>query len=394
MASGLLAWLNFFIADVRDGLGPYLGVYLKEQSFLESQIGFIMTFASLSALCLGVPFGILIDRSTHKRFMIAIAIILILVAILCIYFINSFVFVLIAQSLITLSGTFLAPAFTAITLGIVGQNKYTQQTSKNEIYKHAGTVFGATISLGFAYFYGIKSIFIITILMGIFSLFILSFIPKDSINDTIARGKNNNSAYHPFWSILWNKKILLISFIMFCFHLSNAHMLPLLSQRAHTLGIDTTGAYAAITIIIAQTTMIIVVFFSANIIKKTHNPKIYFYLMSIALCVLILRGYIAGCYENMLAMIIAQILDGIGAGITGIILPLIAVILLKGSGYINTGFSFIITIGSIGGALSSTLGGFTAQYLGYQNAYIILSSIAFIALSIWILKAKTIFEKL
>lgn len=28
-AYAVLAWLNFFIADVRDGLGPYLGAFLK-----------------------------------------------------------------------------------------------------------------------------------------------------------------------------------------------------------------------------------------------------------------------------------------------------------------------------------------------------------------------------
>ena len=30
-----LAWLNFFIANVRDGLGPYLGIFLKNYHFLE-----------------------------------------------------------------------------------------------------------------------------------------------------------------------------------------------------------------------------------------------------------------------------------------------------------------------------------------------------------------------
>lgn len=45
-----LAWLNFFIADVQDGLGPYLGVFLKNHHFLEGQIGLIGTITSLCAL--------------------------------------------------------------------------------------------------------------------------------------------------------------------------------------------------------------------------------------------------------------------------------------------------------------------------------------------------------
>ncbi len=47
----ILAWLNFFVADVKDGLGPYLGVFLKEYGFLEGQIGLIGTISSLCRIC-------------------------------------------------------------------------------------------------------------------------------------------------------------------------------------------------------------------------------------------------------------------------------------------------------------------------------------------------------
>jgi hypothetical protein len=38
-----LCALNFFMADVRDGLGPFLGVFLQEQSWSPAEIGFVMT---------------------------------------------------------------------------------------------------------------------------------------------------------------------------------------------------------------------------------------------------------------------------------------------------------------------------------------------------------------
>lgn len=63
-----LAWLNFFIADVRDGLGPYLGVFLKNHGFLEGHIGLIGTITALCALAFGVPLGILVDKpATNAR---------------------------------------------------------------------------------------------------------------------------------------------------------------------------------------------------------------------------------------------------------------------------------------------------------------------------------------
>ena len=41
---------NFFLADVRDGLGPYLAVYLlTERKWDEASIGVVMSIASLFA---------------------------------------------------------------------------------------------------------------------------------------------------------------------------------------------------------------------------------------------------------------------------------------------------------------------------------------------------------
>ncbi len=74
----LLAWLNFFVADVRDGLGPFLGVFLLQNGFGESQIGYISTISHIIALSLGVPCGILVDKTTRKKELIGAFIALII----------------------------------------------------------------------------------------------------------------------------------------------------------------------------------------------------------------------------------------------------------------------------------------------------------------------------
>lgn len=70
-AANLLAWLNFFVADVRDGLGPFLGVFLLQNGFGEAQIGLIGTLSHIAALVFGVPCGILVDKTTRKKELIA-----------------------------------------------------------------------------------------------------------------------------------------------------------------------------------------------------------------------------------------------------------------------------------------------------------------------------------
>ncbi|PZT47625.1 MFS transporter [Helicobacter valdiviensis] len=388
-----LLWLNFFIADVRDGLGPYLGVFLKEHNFKEGQIGFIATIATLCALVFGMPLGILVDSTKKKKQFIFLSIILIIFALIINYFYPTFYITLFAQTLIALSATFLAPAFNALTLGLVGKFKFAYQISLNEAYKHAGTIFGSVLCLIFCSIYGVGASFIVTLFVALTSLLCLHFIKESAINHKIARGEPKNHRPLKFYEVLFHKQILLLCFAMFCFHLSNAYMLPLLSQRAHTLGIDTSGAYAALTIIIAQSTMVLVSYWCAKKLDEKHDFKIYFYLFAFCFVVLIFRGCIAGYFTHNLAMVIVQILDGMGAGINGVIVPIIVTRILQGSGHINFGISFVLILGGIGGALSSTLAGFVAQDFGYLYAYLLLSFVAILGLFFWWIGKNILLQK-
>ncbi|ECZ4669940.1 MFS transporter [Campylobacter upsaliensis] len=385
-----LAWLNFFIADVRDGLGPYLGVFLKEHQFTESQIGLITTSTSLCALIFGIFLGILIDKTRFKRGIIALCIVGIVLATGANYFYPHFTFTLMAQIAIALCAVCLAPAFSAITLGIVGQKGFSKQISLNEAYKHAGTAFSAGLSFIFALYYGIGAIFIITALMGVCALVFLALLKSSQINHAVACGKEEGVEI-PLRKALGDVRVLFLGVVMFCFHLSNAYMLPLLSQRAHTLGIDSSGAYAAATILIAQCTMIGISLLCMRLLQTKGNPhfsSIYVYLMGIALFGLIVRGGVAAHFDEILAMIIVQILDGVGAGIVGVILPLLVAMLMRGSGHINAAFACVMTFGGVGAALSGSLGGYIAQYFGYFYAYLTLAFVAAFGLLIWVFSYK------
>ena len=402
----LLAWLNFFVADVRDGLGPFLGVFLLQNGFGESQIGYISTISHIIALSLGVPCGILVDKTTRKKELVGAFIVLIIAFCTLNYLFPSFVFTLIAQGLVALSGVFLAPAFAALTLGIVGVRDYPLQTARNEAYKHAGTAFGAALSFCLALYFGIVSVFAITAVLGGVSLVVLTLIKRESINDFTARGEIHSKATFEakptrLIALFTDKRVLFLSAIMFCFHLSNAAMLPLLSQRAQRLGIDSSGAYAAATILIAQGVMIFVAFMCGRLLGRVdscENPSksagfsVYFWLFFACFFALIIRGGVAAHFDSMWAMIVVQVLDGVGAGVSGVILPVVVAFILRGSGHINAGFAFALTCGGLGGALSNGVGGYFAQYYGYFSAYLFLGSVALCGLILWCALSKQLFE--
>lgn len=496
--SNLLAWLNFFVADVRDGLGPFLGVFLLQNGFGEAQVGLISTISHIIALALGVPCGILVDKTTRKKECIALFIALIMLFCSLNYFFPSFIFTLLAQCLVALSGVFLAPAFAALTLGIIGVKHYPLQCARNEAYKHAGTAFGAALSFVLALHFGIASVFVITALLGGCSLVVLGLIRSECIDDFTARGEIRESANYAeqkgagqegakqngtrksgvgkaisIWALFADKRVVFLSVIMFCLHLSNAAMLPLLSQRAQKLGIDSSGAYAAATILIAQSTMILVAFACGRALRRNQtdnvgenvakeniaggnvaskniavenlavgnqshanshtdgknssqnltqgtqqnqaqnttqnlpqNPlpeqpqrhnnsefKLYFWLFFACFFSLIIRGGIAANFAGIGGMVFTQILDGIGAGVSGVIVPVIVAFMLRGSGHINAGLALVLTCGGLGAALSNGIGGYFAQFYGYIYAYLFLGIVAGFGLVLWCAGAKMLMQK-
>ena len=60
--------LNFFLADVRGGLGPYLAVYLLTvRNWNEAQIGIVMSIGAIAGILTETPSGALIDAVRSKR---------------------------------------------------------------------------------------------------------------------------------------------------------------------------------------------------------------------------------------------------------------------------------------------------------------------------------------
>ncbi|HLH96564.1 MAG TPA: MFS transporter [Xanthobacteraceae bacterium] len=66
--------LNFFLADVRGALGPYLNVFLvTQQGWSQSSVGVVTTIGGLIGLAAQTPAGAAIDATTAKRGVVVIA---------------------------------------------------------------------------------------------------------------------------------------------------------------------------------------------------------------------------------------------------------------------------------------------------------------------------------
>jgi MFS family permease len=62
-----LDWLNFFLAALLMGFGPFVAVHLAENGWAPASIGAILTISGLAGLTTQVPAGELIDMIGSKR---------------------------------------------------------------------------------------------------------------------------------------------------------------------------------------------------------------------------------------------------------------------------------------------------------------------------------------
>ena len=82
---------NFFLADVRDALGPYLPIYLlTERKWDEASIGVVMSVATVAGILAQTPAGALVDATTAKRAMMVVAAALVTAASLLLPWLSSF----------------------------------------------------------------------------------------------------------------------------------------------------------------------------------------------------------------------------------------------------------------------------------------------------------------
>ncbi|AFE60877.1 MFS transporter (plasmid) [Rahnella aquatilis] len=377
-----LCLTSFFIADVRDGLGPFLGIFLTQRHWQPDDIGLLMTAGGVAGLLATLPAGFMTDASKNKRLILALLCVLITGTTLLLWLSQANSVVAFSQIVSGICAAFVGPLITGITLGLTGQKGFSGQMGKNEAFNHAGNFITALIAGGIAWYWGIGGIFILMTCTMLLTLIALTGIRRSDIDDDAARGlESGASAQVPDFSVLaQNKPLLITGLTLLLFHLANAALLPMLSMRiAAAPGSVNPGLYAAATVIISQMVMIPVAIWTAARIDRVG----YWRLIMLALLIMPVRAALAASSAAPLMMVPVQILDGFAAGVLGVVVPSFIVVLLRGNGHVNAGQSVVMLMQGVGAAMSPALTGMIAGHYSFATAFSVLSVIALTGLLIW-----------
>lgn len=381
--------VNFFMADVRDGLGPYLGVFLQEKNWSPGEIGAVMTLGGIAGMIATAPLGALVDRMKSKRMLMVVAALATVVGSFVILFWPSFGATAASQIATGIAGAVIAPAIAGITLGLVHQKGFTRQMGRNEAFNHGGNV-AAALACGIAgYMFGLGAVFVVMTAMAVLSLVALAFIDPRHIDYDAARGASGkkDGKVAGFSVLLTCKPLLVLAATLLLFHLGNGAMLPLLGQSLAAQGYDP-SAYTSATIIVAQVTMIPMALAAAWLAEKRG----YWIVFILALVALPVRGAIAAWVGGPVGLAPVQMLDGVGAGLLGVAVPGLVARIMAGTGRVNFAIGAVMTVQGVGAALSPALGGALAGKFGYAAAFLALGGVALAALAVWTLATPLVAE--
>ena len=373
--------MNFLLADVRGGLGPYVSVFLlTEAGWDQATIGLVLTISGLIGISMHAPIGALIDATQAKRSLIVVGVVALSSCAIAIAWRPIVPIVFAADVTMAILGAVFAPVVAAITLGLVVRDELAARLGRNAAFDRAGNLFIAAVAAAVGTAWDQRAVFYLVPFFGVWTVWIVLAIPSHAIDHQRARGWEPSMTVRQHqpsrWgTLLTDQSLLILAAVAALFHLANAAMLPLVSQK---LALGHPGQEAALTsgaIIVGQLVMIPVSLLVARADHTGRKP-----LLLIALAALVLRGILFTLSGNAAWLIAVQVLDGVGIGLFDALLPLILADIMRGTGRYNVARGLVGTVQGIGGSLSQAVGGLAVTWAGYEAAFLMLAGVAFIPL--------------
>ena len=292
-----LVALNFCIADVQNGMGPYMALFLQSAvGWGPAQIGTALAAGNLAQVMAQTSAGALIDRLRQKRALLSVGILMIAAACLATVWLTSLPVVTAGQVLIGMAGAIFPPCLAAVALGLVGRKRMDRQVGTNQAFNAGGNMFAALALGASGYFLGMRWMFYLVGGLCVAALVCVSFIQPGDIDYDLARGADSEpdaerakqtqggvwdgikNLLGGFGELFKQRTVLVFMISAVIFHFANAAMVPLVTQTlAKDAGAQTAILYTSGYMVASQLVFLIVAAVSGRLASRIGRKPLFLF---------------------------------------------------------------------------------------------------------------------
>jgi MFS family permease len=389
-----LNWLNFLSALMQTGFGAFLAVYLTNQHWSRTSIGFVLSVGTAAAMASQVPAGMLVDWARSKRHMAAAAVLAIMAASVLIAVVPRSGPVYLAQILQGVAAAVLTPTIAALTLALSRQEKLGERLGRNVRYAAVGSAVAAAIMglvgawLSYRAIYWLAALCALPCLVAIFRIRIvdLAGAHRRASHAAVLHPRHHTAPTQRMLEVVRDPALLIFAVSTALFQLGNASLLP-------TAAGALTRAYGGLPDLVASefwwilphmlrpsdllvAAWVVVPQLLAAGLSPWLGRHAQMYgrrrVLLIGFAVPPLRALLFAFDGNPVMMVAYQALDSISAAVLGVMIPLVVADITHRGGRFNLAIGIVGLASGVGGALSTAVGGALADRIGDFGTFLAL----------------------
>ncbi len=321
------------------------------------------------------------DQIRSKRVMLAVAVVVLAASALTMAAFPNVPAVLTAQTALGVTGSLFGPGVSALTLGLVSYACLGVRTGRNAAFGSAGNVIAALTMGWLGYRFGPHYIFYFVALLSVPTLLALSAIRGNEIDYDRARGGTERIGAHRSWlgglrTVFCDTRMITFGLLTVLWHLGNGAMLAMIGELIGRQRPRQSSLWMSAAVTVPQVVMVLI----APTVGRIADQRGRKGILVLGFMFLPLRAILCAFTTNPWALMGYQVLDGLAAGIFGIVGVLMIADLSKGSGHYNLALGTIGALVGVGASISTTVAGFVSERFGFEAGFLTLAFSAVCAL--------------
>ena len=383
--------VNFLIAGLLAGFGPFIALFLTDEAWSSANIGYVLSAGSIVALLSQVPSGELLDAIRSKQLLIAVGVVMVGLSAVIVAVWPAFVPVLTAQVLLGITGGFIGPAIAAISLGLVGHEALAERLGRNQRFQSIGNLTMAALIGVVGYSLSARAMFLATGVLVVPTLFALAQLrPSDIHYGKSVGAPDHHEITRPprvrRLSVCGRHGLLIFAICLFLFQMANASILPLASETlGHGAGRQSSLIVSALVIVPQILVALIAPWTGEQAQSRGRRP-----LLLLGFGALAIRALLFTLISDPKALIAVQALDGVSGAVLGVLQALVVADLTNGTGRFNLAQGLVGVVSGIGASASTAVSGLIAQHLNGGAGFLpsaVMALVAFVV--VWAFMPET-----